>query len=241
MKYQFRKLNFWIVLWVDLLLLVAAHLLAYVIRFDGAVPHEQRVNISVVLGFLLPVKLILFQLFGLYRGMWRYTSLADLLNILKACVVAGFITLGGILLLNRFEGFSRSVFVLDGLLTFLFIAGFRISLRLSCQSGFCLPFLREDVSKRQRRKRLLIIGAGDAAEKVTREINDNKVLPYLVAGFLDDHAGKIGQQIQSMCLKPRPRRCLLPFPRQAVIRCRGLSSCAGLVEFRSRPCLGWGN
>ncbi len=198
MKYQFRKLNFWIVLGVDLLLLVAAHLLAYVIRFDGAVPQEQRANISAVLGFLLPAKLVLFHFFGLYRGMWRYTSLADLLNILKACVVAGFITLGGILLLNRFAGFSRSVFVLDALLTFLFIAGFRISLRLSCQNAFCLPFFREDASKRLRRKRLLIIGAGDAAEKVTREINDNKALPYMVAGFLDDHAAKIGQRIHGI-------------------------------------------
>ena len=198
MTSQFRKLNFWFVLGVDLLLLVAAHLLAYLIRFDGVIPLEQRANIPAVLAFLLSVKLVLFHLFGVYRGMWRYTSLADLLNILKACVVAGFITLGGILLLNRFEGFSRSVFILDGLLTFVFIAGFRVSLRLACQSAFCLPFLGEDTSRRQRRKRLLIIGAGDAAEKLTREINDNKGLPYMVAGFLDDQAAKIGQEIHGI-------------------------------------------
>ncbi|MBU2538833.1 MAG: polysaccharide biosynthesis protein [Proteobacteria bacterium] len=198
MKYQFRKLNFWIVLGVDILLLVAAHILAYVIRFDSVVPQVQWINISTALVFLLPVKLVLFHVFGLYRGMWRYTSLSDLLNILKACVVAGFVVLGGILLLNRFAGFSRAVFVLDALLTVLFIAGFRITLRLSCQNAFCLPFFSADAGKRQRRKRLLIIGAGDAAEKVTREINDNKTLPYMVAGFLDDHAAKIGQQIHGI-------------------------------------------
>ncbi len=199
MKYQFRKLNFWIVLAVDLLLLVAAHLLAYAIRFDGTIFSPGKLTkISIVLPVLLPLKLVLFYLFGVYRGMWRYTSLADLLNILKACVVAGFITLGGILLLNRFEGFSRSVFVLDALLTFLFIVGFRVSLRLLYQNTSCLPFLREDSSTRQRRKRLLIIGAGDAAEKVMREIHDNKALPYLVAGFLDDHGAKIGQRIHGI-------------------------------------------
>ncbi|MFA7347106.1 MAG: polysaccharide biosynthesis protein [Desulfurivibrionaceae bacterium] len=252
MKYQFRKLNFWIVFGADLLLLVAAHLLAYVIRFDGAVPQEQRANIFAVLGFLLPAKLILFHLFGLYRGMWRYTSLADLLNILKACVVSGFITLGGILLLNRFEGFSRSVFVLDALLTFLFIAGFRISLRLSCQSAFCLPFLRDDVSKRQRRKRLLIIGAGDAAEKVTREINDNKALPYMVAGFLDDHSAKIGQQIHGIpvlgpiadlseyVFKTKAQEVLIAIPsasrdqmQRIVELCRGCD-----IPFKTLPGLG---
>jgi FlaA1/EpsC-like NDP-sugar epimerase len=252
MKYQFRKLNFWIVLWVDILLLVVAHLLAYIIRFDGVVPHAQRANIATALGLLLPAKLVLFHLFGLYRGMWRYTSLADLLNILKACVVAGFIALGGILLLNRFEGFSRSVFVLDALLTFLFIAGFRISLRLSCQSTFCLPFFREDASKRQRRKRLLIIGAGDAAEKVTREINDNKALPYLVAGFLDDHSAKIGQQIHGIpvlgpiadlseyVFKTKAQEILIAIPsasrdqmQRIVELCRGCG-----IPFKTLPGLG---
>jgi len=215
MTSQFRKLNFWIVLGVDLLLLVAAHLLAYLIRFDGVIPLEQRANIPAVLAFLLSVKLVLFHLFGVYRGMWRYTSLADLLNILKACVVAGFITLGGILLLNRFEGFSRSVFVLDGLLTFVFIAGFRVSLRLACQSAFCLPFLGEDTSRRQRRKRLLIIGAGDAAEKLTREINDNKGLPYMVAGFLDDQAAQIFGPIADLAeyaFKTKAQEVLIAIP-----------------------------
>ncbi len=198
MKYQLRRINFWIVLGIDLLLLVAAHLLAYVIRFDGTVPQNQWAHISTVLVFLLPIKLLLFYLFGVYRGMWRYTSLADLLNILKACVVAAFITLSGILLLNRFTGFSRSVFVLDALLTFVFISGFRVSLRLACQNDFSLPFFGESTNKRQRRKRLLIIGAGDAAEKLTREINDNKGLPYMVAGFLDDRSAKIGQRIHGI-------------------------------------------
>ncbi|MBW6520952.1 MAG: polysaccharide biosynthesis protein [Desulfoarculaceae bacterium] len=198
MKYQLRKKNFWFILGVDLLLLVAAHLLAYVIRFDGVVPRDQWDSISAVLVFLLPAKLLVFHLFGVYRGMWRYTSLADLLNLFKACVVSGFIALGAILLLNRFEGFSRSVFVLDALLTFLFIGGFRVSLRLACQTTFCLPFFGEDPGRRQRRKRLLIIGAGDAAEKLTREINDNKGLPYMVAGFLDDRSAKIGQQIHGI-------------------------------------------
>lgn len=201
MKYQIRKLNFWIVLGIDLLLLVAAHLLAYAIRFEfeGALPMAQRANIPNVLVFLLPLKLVFFFFFGLYRGMWRYTSLSDLLNLLKACVVSGLVSLSAILLVNRFEGFSRAVFVIDALLTFLFIAGFRVSLRLYYQNTTdWLFFGKKSTDRRQRRKRLLIIGAGDAAEKVAREINDNKALPYMVAGFLDDNAAKIGQRIHGI-------------------------------------------
>lgn len=253
MKYQFRNLNFWIVLGVDLLLLVAAHLLAYVIRFDGAIfSSEKLVKISIVLPVLIPIKLILFHWFGVYRGMWRYTSLADLLSIFKACLIAGFITVGSILLLNRFEGYSRSVFVLDGLLTFLFIGGFRVSLRLACQHDFCLPFFREETSKPQRRKRLLIIGAGDAAEKVTREINDNKGLPYMVAGFLDDHGAKIGQQIHGIpvlgpiadiseyALKTRAQEILIAIPsasRDQMQRIVELCRASG-IPFKTLPGLG---
>ncbi|MFA6498200.1 MAG: nucleoside-diphosphate sugar epimerase/dehydratase [Desulfurivibrionaceae bacterium] len=199
MKYQIRKLNFWIVLGIDLLLLIAAHLLAYAIRFEGVVPSWQWANIPAGLIFLLPIKLGLFFFFGLYRGMWRYTSLSDLLNLLGACVVSGLVCMGAILLLNHFEGFSRAVFVLDILLTFLFIAGFRVSLRLYYQRAPGWVFFRErSMDSRQRRKRLLVVGAGDAAEKVAREINDNRALPYMVAGFLDDNAAKIGQRIHGI-------------------------------------------
>lgn len=65
--------------------------------------------------------------------MWRYTGLADLLNILKACIITGLLALGGILFVYRFEGFSRSVFAIDAVLTFLLVAGFRLGLRLFYQ------------------------------------------------------------------------------------------------------------
>ncbi|MCX5875963.1 MAG: nucleoside-diphosphate sugar epimerase/dehydratase [Deltaproteobacteria bacterium] len=253
MKYQVRKLNFWIVLLVDLLLLVAAHLLAYVIRFEGDVPMGQRANIPVFLAFLLPIKLGGFFFFGLYRGMWRYTSLADLLSLLRACVVAGFVSLGVILLVNRFEGFSRAVFVLDILLTFLFVAGFRVSLRVYYQNISGWVFFREkSADSRQRRKRLLVVGAGDAAEKVAREINDNKALPYMVAGFLDDNAAKVGQRIhgipvlgsiaelQGFVSKTRAQEILIAIPsagREQMQRIVDLCR-EGDVPFKTLPSLG---
>ena len=253
MKYQVRKLNFWIVLGIDLLLLVAAHLLAYVIRFEGDVPMGQRANIPGFLAFLLPIKLGGFFFFGLYRGMWRYTSLADLLSLLKACVVAGLVSMGVILLVNRFEGFSRAVFVLDILLTFLFIAGFRVSLRVYYQniSGWAF-FRKKSTDSRQRRKRLLVVGAGDAAEKVAREINDNKALPYMVAGFLDDNAAKVGQQIhgipvlgsiaelQGFVSKTRAQEILIAIPsagREQMQRIVDLCR-EGEVPFKTLPSLG---
>ncbi len=195
---QYRNLHFWAVLFLDLLLLALAHFTAYSIRFEGAFTPLEWANIRTVLPWLVILKLIIFLMFGLYRGMWRYTSLTDLVAIIKASVLASTIALGAIVLTARFEGFSRAVFVLDGLLTILFITGIRISIRLFYQgtSGFAIsPAVP---GTKSRRKRLLIIGAGDAAEKVLREIRDNRELPYDVAGLLDDNRGKQGRRIHGI-------------------------------------------
>ena len=196
---QLTRLNFWLVLGGDVLLIVTAHLLAYAIRFDFALSPTEWSKVVAVLPLLLPVKLVFFYWFGLYRGMWRYTGLTDLLNIAKACVVTGLLALTVLLFLYRFEGFSRSVFLLDPVLTFLLVAGLRVGLRLFYQriQGQRLFDNSEKLTSR-RRKPLLIIGAGDAGEKIAREIFDNRNLPYRVVGFIDDHPGKIGQQIHGI-------------------------------------------
>ena len=61
-----------------------AHLLAYGIRFDFVIGPKEWANIWAVLPWLLPTKIALFFFFGLYQGMWRYTGVTDLFNILRA-------------------------------------------------------------------------------------------------------------------------------------------------------------
>ncbi|TBV83330.1 MAG: polysaccharide biosynthesis protein [Desulfobulbaceae bacterium] len=194
-----RTWSFWIILGADILLVIAAHLLAYGIRFDFVLGERWWGQIWAVLPWLLPMKIAVFYFFGLYRGMWRYASLTDLLNISKAVVVSSLLAMGVLLLLYRFEGFSRSVFVLDAVFTFLLVGGLRVGVRLVYQhfsSGYSLA--RGQGPALTRRKSLLIIGAGDAAEKLAREIFDNRALPYLIKGFLDDHPTKIGRMIHGI-------------------------------------------
>jgi FlaA1/EpsC-like NDP-sugar epimerase len=197
LRYQLRKPTFWAILGLDVLLLISAHLLAYLIRFEGNLTPVEWANIRVVLPGLLAFKITTFLVFGLYRGMWRYTSLVDLLNILKACVFVSFVSMGTILLFNRFYGYSRAVFVLDGLLTFVFVAGVRISLRLffSLQSRNGQGLERLDG---RPRKKVLVVGAGSAAEKIIREVRDNRSLPYQILALVDDNPAKLGQRIHGV-------------------------------------------
>jgi hypothetical protein len=67
--------------------------------------------------FIIPVKLFIFFTFKLYRGMWRYTSVKDLTNLIKATFVSSGLIILAILYLHQFYGYTRSVFVIDAFLT----------------------------------------------------------------------------------------------------------------------------
>jgi FlaA1/EpsC-like NDP-sugar epimerase len=187
--------NFWIVLLIDIALIIAAHFLAYLVRFDWRISWWIPQILS-VLPFLIVTKVPIFYVFGLYRGMWRYTSTADLINITKAvCVSSGFIIMS-VLYLNRFTGFSRSVFFMDGVFTFLFLCLHRGTIRYLFQNKALKPW-SQNVDK-PHKIRLLLIGAGAAAEKVIREIKDNGNIPYEVVGLVDDDQNKHGLKIHGI-------------------------------------------
>ncbi len=202
---RFHK-NTLIVLAADLLLAAGALYLAHLIRWDFDIPPRFMRNFLWLLPLALAIKLGCFYLFDLYSGMWRYTSVRDLFNIIKATAVSSGIIFLLILFAHRFIGFSRSVFIIDWCLTLLAVSAFRLAIRVyfeSCANG---ASLREILSlifspgllRRADRKNLLIIGAGDGAEKIYREIHDNPILHYNVVGFLDDNPSKVGRKIHGI-------------------------------------------
>lgn len=206
MKHRLLYKNFFVVLVTDILLLVLSLYLAHQIRFDFDIPHQHLLLCYRVLLIVVIIKIICFYFFDLYRGMWRFTSITDLFNIIKASSLSTLLIVSFILFSTRFQGFSRSVFIIDWCLTILFISGCRLCIRLyfehlSEDKSDPTP-LRKTFSilnrKKDGSKRLLIIGAGNAGEKIYREIRDNAMLEYNVVGFLDDDPAKIGKKIHGV-------------------------------------------
>ena len=202
MRHLILKRNFWIVLGVDVFLLILAYSLSYLIRFEGAIPPIEISNLKKTAWLIIPFKICIFFLFNLYRGMWRYTSINDLFNLIKATFVSSTTIVLVILYLYRFEGYPRSVFAIDGFLTLIFIGGIRLAIRLVHQreaSEFMgrlrFPYFQ---NTRDERKRLLLIGAGDAGEKILRELRENPRLKYDIAGFVDDDRTKHGMRIHGV-------------------------------------------
>ena len=159
-----------------------------------------------MLPYVLIAKIVCFYYFDLYQGMWRYTSIADLINIIKAVSVSALLIFSFFLLKYRFVGFSRSIFLIDWCLTILFVSGFRLVVRIYFETAGIgeswLEILRSIIVPLRQKipgtRNLLIIGAGDCGEKIFREIRDNARLLYNVAGFLDDNPTKVGKKIHGV-------------------------------------------
>ena len=179
---------------------------AYLLRFNFDIPPENFQTLLRLLPILIGIKIAVFFFWDLHRGMWRYTSLSDLSNVIKANSVASALIIVMILFSQGFAGYSRSVFILDWGMAVIVIGLSRLGIRLYFSfSGHDVPALFRwkhafSFFERERRvfKRLLIIGAGDCGEKIYREIHDNSQLGYQVVGFMDDDPVKARRKIHGI-------------------------------------------
>ena len=171
---------------IDLLVIVFSFFGAFLLRFDFTLPGDYSSFYLVWLPIFIVLKLSIFYFFGLYKVIWRFTSIWELLKIVKA-VTFGSVTI--ILCLwfsSGFDGFPRSILLLDYMLTIFATSLSRISVRIYFTHFYNRPLLSEESSK----KKLLLIGAGRTGSKIAREIIDTPASPYSIAGFIDDDPSK---------------------------------------------------
>lgn len=182
----------------DIVIFAMAHVLAYLGRFEFVLNQTQIQQIQSTILWLILLKLCIFFVFGLYRGMWRYTSLRDLGNLVQASLLSTLLAMAAILYIHRFVGYSRAVFLIDGIFTFILSGGLRVFIRLYyLRHSNVGPYTILSRSKHGK-KRLLIVGAGNAGEKVIREIQENPGIKFDPVGFLDDDWGKRGKAIHGI-------------------------------------------
>ncbi|MDO9530223.1 MAG: nucleoside-diphosphate sugar epimerase/dehydratase [Syntrophales bacterium] len=198
MKNVIRNKNFYAMLLLDAVLVTIAYFFAYLLRFEGQLPVAHWAQIKGTLPFIIPLKLICFFIFGLYRGMWRYTSLVDLRNVINASSLSSIIIVLSILFLYRFHGYSRSVFVIDWVFTLLFVGGIRVAIRIFLGDHPSLWIFKLRKSPSTPKKRLMIIGAGNSGEKILREIRETPSIKLEPVGLLDDDLSKQGMTIHGV-------------------------------------------
>jgi FlaA1/EpsC-like NDP-sugar epimerase len=157
---------------------------SFVLRFDLLGVADHLDEFLYVLPVFLGVKLAVFYFFDLYRGWWRYVGMSDLLDIIKASAISTPIIFLVVSFVIGPTSFSRSIFLLDALMSVAIIGGVRFMIRLYTESV-------QTQGGRGERK-LLVIGAGNTGRLLVREIRQNPSIDLKPIGFLDDDASKRG-------------------------------------------------
>lgn len=179
----------WLVGFHDLLWIPLTILLVYWLRFNlGDLPKGYSHSVVEMIAVGVPLQALSFLYFGLYRGIWRFASVPDLIRIIKAVVVGSVLTFVVMFFWQRLEGVPRSVIVLYPVFLILGLSAPRLLYRWIKDHQFSL--------QNKECERALIIGAGQAGELLVRDLL--KSGNYCPEGILDDDSHRQGKEIHGV-------------------------------------------
>jgi FlaA1/EpsC-like NDP-sugar epimerase len=175
---------------VDIALIVAAYALAFLVRFDFAIPAESLDSFKKGFYIVLAVKPCVFLISGLYRSLWRYASLQDGIEIVKVITLSSVITVFTAMYMGHFPLFPRSIFLLDWFFLFSAVAFSRLVWRVFRETYY-LPHLGKGCNT-------LIVGAGAAGSLLLKELRKHRNTAYNVVGFVDDAPETKGMRLHQV-------------------------------------------
>ena len=173
----------------DILMIPAAWYLAYWLRFNlGTIPENSLQVATLMLPVVVLCQSISYFVFGLYRGIWRFASLYDFIRIGKSVYVGALIATLVIFAITGMQHVPRSVIPLYMILLFVLLGGNR-------------ALYRSFKDQRMRvggGKRVLIIGAGESAQMLARDMLQHARGEYLPVGMIDDDPDKLNREIHGI-------------------------------------------
>lgn len=189
----------WVIILLDLFLSFVALAFAYLIRFDlkadaNLIAKEWEIlSRSIVVFF--GVKLIVFYLFKIHKGLVRYTSMEDIRRIFLAVLTCSLIYLGlGFVRYSVLDGyflFPTSVLIMEFLASFVLMIGSRFFVKL---------LYLESLKPKQEEERILIYGAGISGLITKRTIEKDIRLTYKIVGFIDDNKKMDGTRLEGVAI-----------------------------------------
>lgn len=171
----------------DFLCAVTAGYLALFLRFESwSKPFELLPNAHSIVWITVLLQVISFQFSGLYAGMWRFSSVNDLIRIFKGVSLGIVASLLVQVFISRLVGVPRSFFIMDWLLVIMMLGSGRFAYRIRKDTAI----LREQKKTFGSLANTIIIGAGSAADRLFRDIKTNATGGMHVVGFVDDDPKK---------------------------------------------------
>jgi len=169
---------------------LAAPIVAFLLRFDFDIPGPYRQHLVFAMLVWPLLQALTFWAFGTTRVSWRYISVPDLIRLVCANLAASGV-LTGVTMFAGPEGFPRSIYLIDLLITLVLSSALLLL-------GRVVQELSPRPTSRTTGHRTLIYGAGDAGVSLLREIRQNAALPYDLIGFLDDDPMKQRTSMQGI-------------------------------------------
>ena len=197
-----RFLTVIILMVTDAIVLCAALLISFMLRFDGSELykqfHQYRVEVTnYSLWVTLALMIVTFNIFRLYRYAWRFASL----DMLGSIVIANVICTAELLLVQTiFEHpiFPRSIYFIFAVISIAFIGAERIFLRLmNIWQAKNINLLTSMLSSSEQ-KRVVILGGGSEGARLLNALREDIHIPYRIIGFLDDLPHRKGLYIRGM-------------------------------------------
>jgi FlaA1/EpsC-like NDP-sugar epimerase len=168
---------------------VLAWSLAYLLRFDFELPKYFSTELQHTLYWIVPLQMIIFWRFDLYRGIWRYASTADLRHIVLAVLLSAAMIPLLFWMLRLHFVIPRSVLIINPLLLILIMGGSRFVYRLWKEHGLY-------GSLKLHGEPVLVLGAGDAAMNLAKDLMASN--DWRLVGFLDDDPSKTGRMLHGI-------------------------------------------
>ena len=181
----------------DIFSIVLSGYIALLLRFNGRIEAEYLENLHHVLVPVAAAGIVIFALLHLYRSLWQFASITELRNIIAASVLASVANF--VICEVSGNGMPRSCYIIFFLFLTMLLGG----------SRFCYRLLRiwrrqADTAKlpeTEPAERVMIIGAGEAGEKVYREIvTSESIHKKKVVCFIDDDPTKWGRSVHSVLI-----------------------------------------
>jgi FlaA1/EpsC-like NDP-sugar epimerase len=173
----------------DLLVAALAWFGAYLLRFNFDLPHSYQSEMWRTLIWIVPLQSVIFWYMGLYRGIWRYASVADLRRIVMAVLLAATL-IPLVLWMFRINAVvPRSVLIIDPILLLLAMGGDRLFYRLWKEQGLFRAMQLQGSP-------VLVLGAGEAGVGLSKELLRSR--EWHQVGFLDDDIDKQGRLLNGI-------------------------------------------
>ena len=181
-----------IIVLVYCVLVGLGYLAAYLLRFDFAPPPDQMALFWNTLPFLLCLRLTIYQIMGIFRGYWQHFSVGDLLALTVAATASSLAFVIVLVLIGKMPGVPRSVVLLD----------WAAAIFLSGGAHFVARSLREvdNFFMPRNGRRTLVIGAGDKAAHLLREVRENGLRDTRIVGLVVDNPAELDRSVHGVSI-----------------------------------------